>query len=280
MTFGQRPRSCYDLHVNRPALVVTSIGIGFLAGAIVTYTLMRPRPEAPETAATADVPPAAPAREAPPPKPAAATPAPRAPAARAAPSATQTEATAPVVAGRPTTEARPEFGTLRIDSDVPGARVFIDREYIGVTPVIASSVTPGTHRLNISADGYDGLAESVEVEPGSRDIVFMLREVRLDAKLDVVHKHRLGSCKGQLVATPQGMRYETTDKGDAFNAALLDLDAFEVDYLEKNLRLKLKKGKLFNFTDLEGNADRLFVFHRDVDKARERLKKGDPPANP
>lgn len=265
--------------MNRPALVVTSIGIGFLAGAIVTYTLMRPRPEAPETAATADVSPAPPPREAPPAKPAGATPAPRAPAARAAPAATRTEATAPVVAVRPTAEARPEFGTLRIDSDVPGARVFIDREYIGVTPVTASGVSPGTHRLNISADGYDGLAESVEVEPGPRDIVFKLREVRLDAKLDVVHKHRLGSCKGQLVATPQGMRYETTDKGDAFNAAILDLETFEVDYLEKNLRLKLKKGKLFNFTDPEGNADRLFVFHRDVDKARERLKKGDPPAS-
>jgi len=30
----------------------------------------------------------------------------------------------------------------------------------------------------------------------------------------------------------------------------------------------------------EGNADHLFVFHRDVDKARDRLKKGDRPAQP
>ena len=34
----------------------------------------------------------------------------------------------------------------------------------------------------------------------------------------------------------------------------------------------------FYFTDPEGNADRLFVFHRDVDKARSRLAKGDAPA--
>jgi hypothetical protein len=53
---------------------------------------------------------------------------------------------------------------------------------------------------------------------------------------------------------------------------------FQVDYLEKNLRLALKSGKQYNFTDPEGNADRLFVFHRDVEKARERLKKGDRPA--
>lgn len=36
--------------------------------------------------------------------------------------------------------------------------------------------------------------------------------------------------------------------------------------------------EVFNFSDLEGNADRLFVFHRDVEKARERLRKGDRPA--
>jgi hypothetical protein len=44
-----------------------------------------------------------------------------------------------------------------------------------------------------------------------------------------------------------------------------------VDYQDKNLRIKLRKGKQFNFTDPDGNADRLFVFHRDVEKARQRL---------
>ena len=263
--------------MNRPVLVVTSVGIGFLAGAVVTYTLIGLRREAAPTAAIAEVPPALPPREASAPKPP--TPAPREPAPKPAPVAIAPAATAPVAAARPTPEARPELGILRIDSDIAGARVFIDREYIGVTPLTASSVTPGTHRLNVSADGYDGMAETIEVAPGPREIVFKLREVRLAAKLDVVHKHRLGSCKGQLVATPQGMGYETTDKGDAFNAPLSDLETFEVDYLEKNLRLKVK-GKQFNFTDPEGNADRLFVFHRDVEKARERLKKGDPPASP
>ena len=60
-------------------------------------------------------------------------------------------------------------------------------------------------------------------------------------------------------------------KDDAFSASLNDLEAFQVDYQDKNLRVKLRKGKQFNFTDPDGNADRLFVFHRDVEKARERL---------
>ena len=49
--------------------------------------------------------------------------------------------------------------------------------------------------------------------------------------------------------------------------------------LAKQLKLKLQKGKQYEFTDPDGNADRLFVFHRDVEKARERLRKGDPPAS-
>jgi hypothetical protein len=42
--------------------------------------------------------------------------------------------------------------------------------------------------------------------------------------------------------------------------------------LNKNLRIQLRKGKRYDFTDPEGNADRLFVFHRDVERARERIR--------
>ena len=144
--------------------------------------------------------------------------------------------------------------------------------------VLPENVKPGTHQLNISAEGFDSFADAIEVEAGTRDIAVKFREVRLDARVDVIHKHGIGSCRGRLVATPRGIRYETTDKDDQFTTALLELDAFQVDYLEKNLRLKLRRGKQFNFTDPEGNADRLFVFHRDVEKARDRLRRGDQPA--
>jgi hypothetical protein len=146
--------------------------------------------------------------------------------------------------------------------------------------VTINNVAPGTHRLNVSAPGYDGVAETVDVVAGPRDILIKLKEVRLDAKIAVVHKHRIGSCRGQLIATPQGFRYDTADKDDGFNVSLRDLETFQVDYLEKNLKVKLQKGRRYDFTDPDGNADRLFVFHRDVEKARDRLKKGDPPASP
>lgn len=184
-------------------------------------------------------------------------------------------------AGAPVAEApapvgtAPELGTLRIEADVPNAQVFLDRQFIGNAPVTAEKVKPGTHTLNVSAEGFEGIVQTVDVEPGPRDVAVRFKEVRLNSTLAVIHKHRVGSCKGQLVATPQGIRYDTDDKDDRFTAGLGDLEQFVVDYLDKNLKIKVRKGKQYNFTDPDGNADRLFVFQRDVDKARQRLVKGE-----
>lgn len=167
---------------------------------------------------------------------------------------------------------------LSVDADVPGAQVFVDRVFLGKTPLTTTDVKAGSHRLNVSAEGYDGIAQTIDVKPGMQRVTVKLREVRLDVRLDVVHKHRMGSCRGTLIATPRGITYETTDRDDAFQVALADMDEFQIDYLEKNLRIRVKRGKRYDFTDPEGNADRLFVFHRDVSQARERLAKGDPPA--
>ena len=204
----------------------------------------------------------------------------RAPLAAAAPRTPRpaSEPAAEAPPPDPVPEAPPDVATLRIQSDVPGAQVFIDRQFIGTAPTTAENVKPGSHQLNVSAEGYDSVVDTIDVAPGSRDISVRFREVRLNSGIDVIHKHRIGSCKGRLVATARGLRYETADKEDAFTAPLTALEAFQVDYLEKNLRVRLPKGRQMNFTDPDGNADRLFVFHRDVEKARERLKKGDTPA--
>ncbi|HUE88222.1 MAG TPA: PEGA domain-containing protein [Vicinamibacterales bacterium] len=172
----------------------------------------------------------------------------------------------------------PTRATLRIASDVPGAQVFLDRRFIGATPATASDLAPGEYQLNVSAPGYDTHVATLSLTPGERDVRVTFREVRLHASLGVVHKHRFGSCEGTLTATPDGIRYDTTHKEDAFRASLLELDTFEVDYLNKNLRVQPRKGQRYDFTDPDGSADRLFVFHRDVDRARERLKNGEKPA--
>lgn len=229
-----------------------------LAGAVIAFFALRPR-EAPVT--PAPLPPAPvvkkvepPPVETPKPEP---TPEPRRRAPKPAPA--------------PPAPAAPTTGIVNIDSDVPGASVFINRVYIGTTPVTARDITPGRHQLNASVQGYEGISDAIEVEAGEKTLTVRFKDVRLQAAIDVIHKHGVGSCRGRLVATPQGIRYETTNKGDAFSAPLTALDEFTVDYLKKNLRIKPKGGKAYNFTDPENNADRLFVFHRDVDKARQKL---------
>jgi hypothetical protein len=245
--------------VNRRVLAVATFCFALVIGLLVIVRSLRTseEPKQPAAASAASAPraasPSAPDKPAAAPRPAARAPKPESPEPPA-------EAAAPL-----------ESGTLRIDADVPKAQVFIDRQFVGTTPLTAQNVKPGTHQLHVTAEGFEGIAQTIDVEPGPRDLTFRFREVRLDATVAVVHKHRMGSCQGRLIATADGIRYETADKDDGFAAPLSDLEAFLVDYQDKNLRIKLRQGKQFNFTDPDGNADRLLVFHRDVEKARQRL---------
>lgn len=174
----------------------------------------------------------------------------------------------------PTPEPSPTTGTLLIESDVPDTSVFVDRVYLGKAPATAAGLTPGPHRLNLSASGYEGFVDTIDVAAGTHTFSYSFKEIRLNASIAVTHKHGIGSCSGTLRATPKGLVYETTNTGDAFSAALTDLDTFTVDYLEKNLKVKIKGGKTYNFTDAGGDVNRLYLFHQDVDKARQRLLEG------
>jgi PEGA domain len=176
---------------------------------------------------------------------------------------------------RPRLERRPEprpavaAPTLRVDADVPGANVFLDRKFLGTTPVETRDFAPGPHRLNVSADGYDMYGETIELAAEPRDIRVRFKEVRLDERVDVVHKHGVGSCHGRLLATTAGLRYEADKPGDSFEAAFVSLEPLQVDYLRRNLRVKAKDGKTWNFTS--GSADALLAFQKAVEKARARM---------
>jgi hypothetical protein len=160
---------------------------------------------------------------------------------------------------------------LTVSSDVAGASVFLDREYVGTTPVTVRGLTPGAKHLNVTAEGQDGYAERVTLNEGANTVNVEFKKVRLDASIPVIHRHGVGACEGTLEATVSGLAYRTPNKGDAFSLQFADLEQFDVDYLKKNLRVKQRGGKTWNFTDRRETADGLFVFHRDVQKARERL---------
>ena len=255
--------------MNSRVIAIAGLAALVMAAGVSLY-LLSARPESERPAAVE-----APVRPAPEPR-SSPEPAPNAESSPARPRpAEELPGAAPAAAPDPVAAAAaPLTATLTIDSDVPGAEVFLDRTFLGVTPLTIADVAPGSHRLNVTAAGYEGLSDTIDVVPGSRDITFEFKAVRLEATTRVVHKHAFGSCEGTLSATPAGLRYDTGNKDDAFTAPLGGLDNFTVDYLKKNLTLKLRNGKTYNFTDPEGNADRLFVFHRDVDNVRVRLAKG------
>ena len=220
-----------------------------------------PAPAAAPVAAPAAAPVARKAEPAPAPAPAA--PAPR----KAAP-----KPAAPAPA--PAAEAAPTLASLTLESDVPGASVFIDRQFVGNTPLTLDKLEPGSKRLQLTATGFDSVQKTVDVVAGPNAITVRIKEVSLNAKVPVVHKHAMGSCNGTLSATVDGLKYETANKGDAFTLTYAQAEQFAVDYLQKNLRVKQKGGKTWNFTDKNDNADALFVFHREVEAARKKLAEG------
>ena len=172
----------------------------------------------------------------------------------------------------------PDPVRLRVTADVETDDVFIDRQFVGRTPFESSDVEPGRRRINVSASGYETQLEDVEIDADDlTEVDVRFQVVRLNARVPVVHKHRFGDCEGVLVADLDGIRFDTDDD-DAFTLAFAELEQFEVDYLEHNLRLTRRGGRTYNFTDRTDNADVLFVFHREVTEARERLARGLTPA--
>ena len=237
--------------------IFVSLGVVFMS------TRKNKAPEAPiEAPAAAPV--AAPvARKAEPPPPA---------AEPAAPKAVAPKKAAPVAA--PVAEAAPTLATLTLETDVPGASVFIDRQFVGNTPLTLDKLEPGSKRLQLTATGFDSVQKTVELVAGPNSVTIRIKEVSLSAKVPVVHKHGMGSCNGTLIATIDGLKYDTDNKGDAFTITYAQAEQFAVDYLKKNLQVKQKGGKTWNFTDKNDNADALFVFHREVEAARKKLAEG------
>ncbi len=250
--------------MKRAAVIGPLVAVAVVMGVVF---LVRKSPEpAPPAETRAGAPPPAPVvrkAEPPPAAPVAEPAAPRPAAPRKA-----TPAPAPVV------EAAPTLATLTLESDVPGASVFIDRQFVGNTPLTLDQLEPGTKRLQVTATGFDSVQKSVDLVAGPNTVTIRIKEVSLNARVPVVHKHGMGSCNGTLSATVDGLKYDTDNKGDAFTITYAQAEQFAVDYLKKNLQVKQKGGKTWNFTDKNDNADALFVFHREVAAARKKLAEG------
>jgi hypothetical protein len=196
--------------------------------------------------------------------------------AASAPASAGTSSSAPTPA-RAKAEAAPTTGTLVMESDTPDTTVFVDRKFLGTAPQTLRDVAPGEHQLIFSPTGLDSIRMTVEVEPGTKTIVARFKELQLNETVEVVHKHAMGSCRGTLKASPNGLTYDTKNTEDVFTVPLTSPEVFAINYVEKNLKVKPKGGKTYTFTEPDGTADKLYAFHQAVNKARQRLLSGRRP---
>jgi hypothetical protein len=62
-------------------------------------------------------------------------------------------------------EALPTMGTITITTSPPGAAMYVDSQFIGITPKSFQAAT-GTHTLRIESPGYQTILESLKVNGG------------------------------------------------------------------------------------------------------------------
>jgi hypothetical protein len=157
---------------------------------------------------------------------------------------------------------------------VDGAYVFLDRKFLGSTPLVTRDVAPGTYQLNVQTQGRPPVVRTIDVAAeGPTEVSVTLAQApaaatQVSAAVAVVHQHRVGSCEGTLRATGTGLRYDTPHK-DAFSLPFAEVETFVVEYEDKRLRLAQRGGRTWNFTTRTPDADPLFVFHRDVEALRK-----------
>jgi hypothetical protein len=162
--------------------------------------------------------------------------------------------------------------TLRVEANVSGAKVSLDGEERGTTPVELSNVKPGRHELAVSAEGYETRTETIEVEGGKRDIKIDLVSppvATLNEAVAVKHKHRIGSCDGVLRVSADKLEYDSSDK-HAFSIALSELERFTLD--KETLNLRVRDGKTYNFNERNENHQALASFHERVAPSLEGIR--------
>lgn len=169
--------------------------------------------------------------------------------------------------------APPPRGTLVVESDTPGALVYVDDVALGPAPIRTSTLEAGSYRLRATLEGEDDITRTIDLgTSGETTVILRFKEVRLRTAIPVVHKHGGGgSCEGRLSASLAGLTYETPNRNDAFSITFGELERFQMDLASKTLTVKRREGRTWNFTDSNASPEALARFHAQVVKAREKL---------
>jgi PKD repeat protein len=82
--------------------------------------------------------------------------------------------TQPTGSTSPTTPSQPGgVGTIAVESNPPGANVYLDGKPSGTTPVTIPDVNAGSHTILLTMQGYSDASKSIDVAAGSQNQVSM-----------------------------------------------------------------------------------------------------------
>jgi len=76
-------------------------------------------------------------------------------------------------AALPLLEEPEEPGSLRVESPIDRAAVYLDDEHIGTTPVNRGGIMAGSHRVRVEAEGFEVWQEEIVVSSGTRASLFV-----------------------------------------------------------------------------------------------------------
>jgi len=62
-------------------------------------------------------------------------------------------------------------GTLKVLSNVPGAQVFVDGQFLGKTPAVLNSIPVGDHLIEVKSPGYLDARQPVRIEGGDERVM-------------------------------------------------------------------------------------------------------------
>lgn len=78
---------------------------------------------------------------------------------------------------------RPKYGRLQIKSNPAGAEVYIDGQYVGVTPLVRDRLAAGRHSIRATKDGYMEVLREVELRPDGNELLFLNLPLQLASRL-------------------------------------------------------------------------------------------------
>jgi PKD repeat protein len=79
------------------------------------------------------------------------------------------------------------IGSLAVTSDPPGAEVYIDDGFKGVSPVTIAGLSEGNHTVSVQLQGYENMSETITITAGQTGrFPVVLREIHTLSLMDII----------------------------------------------------------------------------------------------